>query len=359
MRSGPPLLFLFILLLPACTCIGQPLRAGEDLLSKCQALGDGVWAPYQGQQTRTVYFLVSPGAPHRFLQIASAQQFYLFVNNSLALHGVGARVDVDSLMRHYPDGLRMGIFQPDGIRDLQIHWLVPAEDDPLQNAIRVPAAFDNFVLIASLALLIFFTALFRTNPRLTLDYLDFVKLVNLRDREESQVTLRLTSSVNLLFYLFASLLAALAFLVAAHATLQGLTVIRRSFDLTTAQLVGRWLLTALAILGLLLLKLSLNALMARLFNAREIIAFQFFNFVRALMLSLAFIALVAVLCFSLAIPLNYFMMIKAGCWLLAFSTMLLYFKLLSRTGFRSFHLFSYLCGTEIFPLLILIKLLVF
>jgi hypothetical protein len=48
-----------------------------------------------------------------------------------------------------------------------------------------------------------------------------------------------------------------------------------------------------------------------------------------------------------------------GCAILVLSSIFLYFKLLSRTGSSLFHLFSYLCGSEIIPLMILIRVLLF
>ncbi|HEV8512709.1 MAG TPA: DUF4271 domain-containing protein, partial [Cyclobacteriaceae bacterium] len=100
-------------------------------------------------------------------------------------------------------------------------------------------------------------------------------------------------------------------------------------------------------------------LIALLFGWRDITGVQFFNFIRVLMLSLALIAIVSLFCFSFGINANYFTLMKAGCMLLLMGAGLLYFKLQARTTFHSFHLFSYLCATEIFPLMILVKVLLF
>jgi Domain of unknown function (DUF4271) len=96
-----------------------------------------------------------------------------------------------------------------------------------------------------------------------------------------------------------------------------------------------------------------------LFGWRDVTGVQFFNFIRVLILSLSLIAIVSLFCFSFGIGVNYFTLLKAGCVLMVMGVGLLYFKLQVRTTFRSFHLFSYLCATEIFPLMILVKVLLF
>jgi hypothetical protein len=68
---------------------------------------------------------------------------------------------------------------------------------------------------------------------------------------------------------------------------------------------------------------------------------------------------VSLIFFSLRIDINYYTLLKLGCILLVIGVGILYFKLQARTTFHSFHLFSYLCATEIFPLVILVKVLLF
>src|SRR5258705_5729385 len=112
---------------------------------------------------------------------------------------------------------------------------MPSAHDEWYNPTRPALAFSNFILATSLILCIFFTALFRTNPQLTLDYLNLARLFYLRDREENQITLRITSSVNLLFYLFCSLLASLALMTALHFSQEGLSFLNYSPFSTTGE----------------------------------------------------------------------------------------------------------------------------
>jgi len=181
----------------------------------------------------------------------------------------------------------------------------------------------------------------------------------LRDSEENQITLRITSSVNLLFYLFCGLLASLALITARHSSQEGLSFLVYPSFITTGRYLGQWLLLALGIVGALMAKLAFVALIAWLYGRRDVTGVQFFNFIRVLILSLALIAVVSLFCFSFGISVNYFTLLKAGCVLMLIGAGLLYFKLQARSAFHSFHLFSYLCATEIFPSVILIKLILF
>lgn len=128
---------------------------------------------------------------------------------------------------------------------------------------------------------------------------------------------------------------------------------------TTGEYALQWILLALGISGVLMIKLVFLALIATLYGWEDVTGFQFFNFIRTLILSLAIIAILSLSCFSFGIAVNYYTLLKAGCILLIMGAGLLYFKLQARTTFRSFHLFSYLCATEIFPLVILVKVLLF
>lgn len=306
--------------------------------------------------------LVLDLSQHRGQQlfIDSKKIFYLFINSTFVLKHRGLiKLEADSLRQKYSNSVFLSIYQKNGTKDLSIKWTVLQPHDEMYNPPRPLLVFSNFILVSSLALIIFFTILFRTNPQLTQDYLNLAKLFYLRDREENQITLRITSSVNLLFYLFCSLLASLALITALYFAKEGLTFITYPSFTTTSRYLWQWLFLALGILGVLIAKLAFVALIALLFGWKDITGVQFFNFIRILILSLSLIAIVSVFCFSFGIHVNYFTLLKAGCILMLMGAGLLYFKLEARTTFHSFHLFSYLCATEIFPLMILVKVLLF
>jgi len=335
----------------------KEFQISEDL----KTFKESVLKENLGENSRAAHLTLDL-SQHRghYLLIESKKIFYLFINSTFVLKQSGLiRLSADSLRQKYSSSIFLSLYQKNGTNDLSIKWTVLQPHDELYNPKRPLLVFSNFILVSSLILIIFFTALFRTNPQLTQDYLNLSKLFYLRDREENQITLRITSSVNLLFYLFCSLLASLALITALYFAHEGLSFLTYPYFTTTGRYLGQWLILALGILGALMVKLAFIALIALLFGWRDVIGVQFFNFVRVLILSLALIAIVSLFCFSFDIRVNYFILLKAGCILMLMGAGLLYFKLQVRTTFRSFHLFSYLCATEIFPLMILVKVLLF
>ncbi len=294
--------------------------------------------------------------PGSYLRINSEESFYLFINSTFAARSHSLLLKADSLKEKYPNVIFLSVYQKN-IDDLEIQWVSHAVHNEFYNPRRPVDSFSNFILIASMLLVIFFTALLRTNPQLTLDYLDVIKLFSFRESEDGLIALRITSSVNLLFYFFASMTISLVLITASHFTTD---------DFSNSTGVGsinsiswRWLVLSVGIFMLLLLKLGLAAALAKLFDWKDIAGYQFFYFVRMLVLSLALFAIISVAGFAFGIQVNFIKLIEAGCVLLLLGAVLLYFKLLARAPFRSFHLFSYLCVSEIFPLVILIKVLLF
>jgi hypothetical protein len=71
------------------------------------------------------------------------------------------------------------------------------------------------------------------------------------------------------------------------------------------------------------------------------------------------IAFISLAGFSFEVTLNYFTLLKLACILLVVGAILIYLKLLTRATFHFFHLFFYLCATEVLPLGVLIKMLLY
>lgn len=333
----------------------------EDLRPQWKIFKDNKLISSPDEQTKAIHLTLDLAGPAcRFLKLSSRKRMYVFVNSALVKEvQQPCLLRADSLKRKYGNTILLSVYQNEGINDLEVKWVLKGQPDVLQNFRRPSSAFSNFLIIATLVLMIFFTALFRTNPQLAIDYLNLGKLFYFKDRDDNQITLRIGSSVNLLFYLFCSLLASLAIYTAAQFSKDGLSVVINPSVFSTGRYITQWLVLAFVIAGLFMLKLGLSAMIGSLFGLKDVAGFQFFNFVRVTILSLATIAAITIFCFAFGIDVNYFVLVKITCVLLTLGVGLLYFKLLARNPLRSFHLFSYLCATEIFPLLIVIKILLF
>lgn len=355
------LLFFSILpVLPLQTQTDKTFTVVEDLTPRRQVYDGKSWSDKVTAERKAVHLSLDLSRAHgRYLLIGSKKPYYIFINSAFAGKGhQELKLNADSLQRKFSDVIFLSVYQEAGVDDLSLQWVTQVSRDAMYNPRRPAHSFSNFLLIASLGLLLFFTALFRTNPQLTLDYLNVAKLFYLRDRDENQITLRITSSVNLLFYLFCSLLAALALILAAHFSGPDVPLLDQPDSWSGSQYFGQWVLLALGVLGMLMAKLIFASLFSLMYGW-DIASFQFFYFVRVLILTLTLIAAVSLACFSFQIELNHFVLLRLGCLLMMIGAGWLFFKLQVRTSFHSFHLFSYLCATEIFPLVILVKVLLF
>lgn len=336
----------------------KELQVAEDLKAQWKVLIDGKFQNYD-QGSETIYISIDLAKTESgFLQIHSKKKFYVFINSALALRGNHFRLNTDSLKRNHGKSILLSIYQDKGIENLTTHFVQFKGVDRFANPVRPDNSFSNFLIVTTILMVVFFTALLHTNPQLTLDYMNVTKLFSLKRRDETQFTLRITSSVNLIFYFFCGLLTSLAILVASKFSEEGMSFLDTN-QFSTAKYLGRWVLLSLTIGFILMIKLGVVTLAARLFGFRDVSGFQFFNFVRALVVSLITLGGASIFCFSFGIGVNYYFLVKCFCIMLALGTFLIYFKLLTRESAPPFHLFSYLCATEIFPLMILIKVLLF
>ena len=315
--------------------------------------------PFSGQATRAIHFQADLSvAAGKFILIKSNKQVYLFLNSVLSTHSKELIVlSCDSLKELGLTTVQFGIFQDEKISNLTT-TLVSTHPPANLNPERQRTAYRDFLILATLVVLNFFTILLRTNPQLMSDYLNVAKLVYSVGLDENPNLLRITSSANLLFYAYGSLMAALALIIAAHYSDTGTLLQYFNFNTVSHSLLN-WLILSALILGLLFLKLFVDMVAAHIFSWPEITGFQFFNFVRILLTILILLALIALLSFSFAIKINYASLLYIGCLMLLAGTIIIYFKLLKRSPFHSIHLFFYLCITEIFPLMILFKVLLF
>ena len=105
-------------------------------------------------------------------------------------------------------------------------------------------------------------------------------------------------------------------------------------------------------------KLIIVLLFSTLFNFRETMSFQFFNFLRFVLFTSVTLAILCLAYFILRVgePIYYERLIVLALLLLTAGSVVVLVKLMGRAGFSFFHLFSYLCVSEIIPLVIIIKI---
>jgi hypothetical protein len=353
-------IFLFLFLF-SYGCAAQAALQGShtDLKDQWLVYRSGALAHFDNESSTSIFFWVDQKKEKgNHLIIEGNHTFTVFVNSKLLLQQQGkVRLSIDSLSKIYSHQLFIGIFAMHGVHQLQTTIERNHLSDQPEAVLRKGNYFLDFSVLASFILIVCFVFFLRTNPALTFDYLDMNKLFSLQDRDESTLTLRIASSVNLLIYLFGSFFFGLMLLISLH--LMGDQVsLSHTFPVhSTTQGFLQWLLLSLIIFGLLLIKLLWLVLLTAVFGFRDTVNFQFFNFVRVMLVSVCLIATIAVFYFILGVQQQayFFHLLTVLSIVFIGGTAITYFKLLARMPFHFFHLFSYLCAAEIIPLLVLMK----
>jgi len=318
--------------------------------------------PNESPDIQTIYFLVK-GTSFRgqYLFVKNSENMDLFVNGKLIASEKKILLSIDSIANLYSSELFFGVHSEDDIRQLTTHIISSNTSLTLTSMEIIPKPstfFRDYAIIVSAILLIFLLALYRTNPQLTLDYFSFAKIFSVQERNENLLTSRITSSVNLLFYLFCALLTGFLLSAVFHSA-SSLFVVAKSLEIRS---VGggflMWIKLSSFILLLLAAKLIIVLFFSSVFNFRETVSFQFFNFLRFILFTAVVMALLSLgyFIFKGEQPAFYERIIILSLMLLSVGSIMVLIKLLARADFSFFHLFSYLCASEIIPLVIIIKI---
>jgi hypothetical protein len=318
------------------------------------------------RKPKTLYFyLDGERLRGNYLELESSGPFSLFINGMLAKDFQPGKRHfyIDSLAAQHSTSLSLSIYRENIKERIQakvvaFSTVVPAFFDP---GVRHAKDFSDFSIVASGFLFICFVFLVRVNPRVTLDYFNVVKLFSLQEREESLTGTKISASFNLLIYLFGCLLTSLLLLCLYHYSGQSLLLIGNLQTDNFYELCIRWVGISMVLFTGLFLKLILLYAFSFLFEFGEFLALQFLNFVRLIFFVCLLVTflLLAYLILEVRSSAAYSALIDLLVIVLLLWLPLVFFKLLGRASNKMFHLFSYLCPSEIFPVLVLIKVLFF
>jgi hypothetical protein len=319
--------------------------------------------PEANERPRAIYFLIEANKYQgSFLKCSSNAPFSLFMNHQLIKTSRGSLLlNLDSLSRKYSSRLQCVIFQRSGIERLttQIVKATSADAEPALTKRKANYFFD-FSIMASLFVLAYFIVLIRTLPRLATNYFNVLRLVSLQEREENIMGSRVSSTANMLFYVFGGLLAGLVLTIVFY-----YGSAKTSFPLFFIDSVwdgfSQWIKWSALVLILLLFKLVLTYALSAMFNIGELVPFYFFNFLRLHFFVFGMGALLSLgyFIFKGQSPEFYSYLFYGIGFITFFWVILIYLKLLTKVPFRFFHLFSYLCISEIIPMVIIFKILLF
>jgi hypothetical protein len=312
----------------------------------------------------TIYLkLETSRFPGRYLSVKSARPYFIFFNGRLAgqYHG-RTTLKLDSLaMAHSTASILMAIHQVNiNPRDLKTELLSarkPAGSWP--DLLRPHTYFRDFVILAGLVITTFFMIVMRFNPKLASDYFSVQKIFSLRETDDAQSNARLTSGANIQFYVVCSLLLGFYMMVILY-HLPDQYALPLYFQVNSFwSVVWQWLRISTVILGTFFLKIVLIYALTRLFGLRGMTRVHFFNWVRLLLIVFGVSSIILFVYFILHGSNENFFIVFLTLVIATLTAWILvvFLKLSSKSEHSMFHLFSYICATELIPLLITIKVL--
>lgn len=279
---------------------------------------------------------------------------------------------IDSLLAHYGDTSVISLFHP---------RLTPADitvavisrkpysyaeasidnEEFLKVYERSEKTFDNFFIVGVLVLLSVLAVLRNLFPRVFSSYYDLSRSAAIRVRDEPHFTMKLSGRGHIPFIIFYSLLFGFLLMVLLQQAEEVVSV----FDFLSFQSFGSylyaWVLLAVVVFFLQLFKYWLLVLVARIFNIGDFAHIHFFDFLRLSQTFYTFMFAIIVLIFLGAnayIDSGAIVLLRIVVIFAIIRVLLIFFKLLRVSQFRKAYLFSYLCTTEILPLLIGLKFLI-
>ena len=169
------------------------------------------------------------------------------------------------------------------------------------------------------------------------------------------------SLLNLLLVLLFALSFALL-LTAIHTDLQNLPLLRQFFNVPESAIVARVILYTAIITVFVFGKYLFLNLMAYIFGLQSLVDVQYREFLRTTLLGGLLLPLVLLLylCLNTSFPLTVAWAASFAISLVLVGTVLRVARTLHRhASLLNLHLFAYLCATEVLPLLVILKLIIF
>ena len=358
----------FFLLLYTSVFAQEKFTVVKDLRTEWMVFEDGAYQPVGDGPIRpanTIYFPLDVEADAgSYLRLQSARPYFLFVNGKVIGEFEGeVKFKVDSLLRQAYSGSHWVAIHQNKInrRDLQaaIISMQPPPPREAHTEARPYSNFRDFVVIAGLIIILLFLLAVRLNPKLAADYFSISRLMSSREADDSQASARLTSGSNVQFYILCSLVIGFYLLIIMD-KLPPAYALPINFEASGFWMMWlQWLKLSMIVFYVFILKLLIIFLLTRLFDMHGMARYHFFNWMRLLLVVFGAATVVLFIYFISRgdNPFFFEAFLSVVVVVLIAWIVMAFFKLSGRSGHSMFHLFSYLCATEIIPLLITVKIL--
>ncbi|HEU5147894.1 MAG TPA: DUF4271 domain-containing protein [Chryseosolibacter sp.] len=353
----------------SCSVFAQEdVSVVKDLRSDWMQYEDNRYQPlttFPINGVSTVYFRVDPIADDgNLLRLRSSDPYFVFINGKVKGDYDGETfLPIDSLS---PLASRRPVLVAVHQRGINERDLVTeivsreqhARQTEMQNVTRPYSHFRDFVVLAGLVTIVLFLIALRLNPKLAGDYLSVTRMFSARDSDDSQAA-RLTGGSNVQFYILCSVMIAYYLMITLYNLPSRYSLPGRFQASGFGMMWLQWLKLSALVFIALMIKILIIFILTRLFGMRGMARFHFFNWIRVLLVVLG---VATVLLFMYFISRGdsetlYVMFLSLVAITLSVWIIVAFFKFGGKSGHSMFHLFSYLCATEIIPLLITVKVL--
>lgn len=346
------------------------------------------WLVYEEGSTRLVPFIAGVhsdyNAIHQWLAVTSRQPFEisfaapqdlcLFLNNQLIFKAdYTARFTID-LAKHsagidpVEGKYLLTVWHPrqqpniSSFRNLvrEQTQVQLAGQRPLSAKVREYVNQNAFIVFLLLIGLIY--GWLRTN--FTADFKSLFKVNffgNANTLEEGFSSKPLASWSNLLFVLAFSLSLALL-ITAIHTNVQHVLIFNRLFPITEADITTKIAFYAFLIFMIIMFKYLFLKVLGYIFGLEHVVQVQYREFVRTMLFLGIYLPVVMLLYLALnaAMPDTVLLISNLAVSLLLLIAIIRVFVTVNKKAtVLNLHLFSYLCATEVIPLAIMLKLIVF
>ncbi len=334
------------------------------------------YLPGYHQPAHAYYQWVRVGRTQPFpLSFAAQPGLSLFIDNQLIFTARTATVYSLDLARLLPVQLAPGthllaVWQPEGFPALaSFSGVSPSGAGPGQPEAhagqaqpRLPGPQGQNIYLGFLLVLGLSYGAVRTTyqPGLARIF-QIEELFGTGSDQQAFLTKPAFSLLNLLLVLLFALSFALL-LTAIHTDLQNLPLLRRVFDVPETAIVARIVLYTAIITLFVFGKYVYVGVLGYIFGLQPLVNIQYREFLRTTLLAGLFLPLVLLLYLSLngSFPRSVAWAASTAIGIVLVGTVLRIARTLHRqASLLNLHLFAYLCATEVLPLLVLLKLIVF
>lgn len=350
-------------------CLAQSPRkvTTEDLRPQWKVLEEGQYVDYsrKSHDPDAIYVSLDAGSyRNRIIEAQGAKEYSIWVNGKLIVQSGGGitHLKIDSLARLYSSNLTFAFYVTRGIESLKTslvaYTTAPQEEGMME---RAGAFVKNFSIIGVLILAIYFVMLMQFNRRMMFDYFDVTRLFSLQERDESLVAGRITSRFSISIYVFLGLWLSFLLMMMFQRFDESWLLFNNFKMTSTGDGLLKWGKLSLIIYLIIFAKVALVFVFSAVFRLREGAYVQLLNYFRLISFILMVLSIIMLFYFVFHTrnPRYFENLISIVAWIMGAWALLIFLKLLRKSPYSVFHLFSYLCASEFFPIIILFKILFF